>query len=468
MRPTSDCVVRIPATSAACKTGVARYAGSLAQVSQLSATTLGFSIEFGAGRTPFRLRRAQRAARADEHLPGAAGAGGPADRVLGPVRQLLPERSAPAVAAAGRRHRHRAVPVDARCAGRIRIPAAGAPGVRRDPRRGPGGARPPGPDCRRPPAVQLPHLRGGARERPSAQGLRDRARGTGMAQRRRRRRLPVRPGADGGRGAALAGRLRRGGGDRRRPGHRPRRGAGAGRGRGAAGAGRPRRSGGGSGRRGARAGRRVRRRTRGPGNLDRRRAAGGPGAGRVRPRGRADQQRGRHHLGQAVPALHARAGRGGNPPLAVSHHVVLPRGIARHDRARTGRDRQRIVGGHARHLPGAVFGSQGRRQCPDGQPGDGTCARRHPRQRRGHGGHRGAAAPHPAQQPAAQQRRAGVVPGHRGPDRGQQPDAPLRHHRRAGERDPVPGLGGRVVHHRHRAAGGGRRPRLMTDLKGFP
>ncbi|MET0321158.1 MAG: benzoate 1,2-dioxygenase electron transfer component BenC [Duganella sp.] len=48
MRPTSDCVVRIPATSAACKTGVARYAGSLAQVSQLSATTLGFSIEVGA------------------------------------------------------------------------------------------------------------------------------------------------------------------------------------------------------------------------------------------------------------------------------------------------------------------------------------------------------------------------------------------------------------------------------------
>ncbi len=49
MKPTSDCVVRIPATSAACKTGVARYDGSLAQVRQLSATTLGFSIELAAG-----------------------------------------------------------------------------------------------------------------------------------------------------------------------------------------------------------------------------------------------------------------------------------------------------------------------------------------------------------------------------------------------------------------------------------
>jgi benzoate/toluate 1,2-dioxygenase reductase subunit len=49
MKPTSDCVVRIPATSAACKTGVARYTGSLAQVLQLSGTTLGFSIELEQG-----------------------------------------------------------------------------------------------------------------------------------------------------------------------------------------------------------------------------------------------------------------------------------------------------------------------------------------------------------------------------------------------------------------------------------
>ena len=45
MKPTSDCVVRIPATSAACKTGVARYTGNLAAVRQLSSTTLGFAID---------------------------------------------------------------------------------------------------------------------------------------------------------------------------------------------------------------------------------------------------------------------------------------------------------------------------------------------------------------------------------------------------------------------------------------
>ena len=49
MRPTSDCVVRIPATSTACKTGVARYQGSLAGVRRLSDTTLGFSIELEQG-----------------------------------------------------------------------------------------------------------------------------------------------------------------------------------------------------------------------------------------------------------------------------------------------------------------------------------------------------------------------------------------------------------------------------------
>ena len=45
MRPTSDCVVKIPATAASCKTGVARHAGSVATVRQLSPTTIGFSIE---------------------------------------------------------------------------------------------------------------------------------------------------------------------------------------------------------------------------------------------------------------------------------------------------------------------------------------------------------------------------------------------------------------------------------------
>jgi benzoate/toluate 1,2-dioxygenase reductase subunit len=49
MKPTSDCVVKIPATSAACKTGVSRYTGNLATVQQLSETTLGFAIELEQG-----------------------------------------------------------------------------------------------------------------------------------------------------------------------------------------------------------------------------------------------------------------------------------------------------------------------------------------------------------------------------------------------------------------------------------
>lgn len=49
MKPTSDCVVRIPATSAACKSGVQRYSGNLAEVRQISPTTLGFAVELEEG-----------------------------------------------------------------------------------------------------------------------------------------------------------------------------------------------------------------------------------------------------------------------------------------------------------------------------------------------------------------------------------------------------------------------------------
>ncbi|MCU6499045.1 ring-hydroxylating dioxygenase ferredoxin reductase family protein [Rugamonas sp. A1-17] len=48
MKPTSDCVVRIPATSAACKTGVGEFAGRLAAVEQLSASTIRFSVTLDA------------------------------------------------------------------------------------------------------------------------------------------------------------------------------------------------------------------------------------------------------------------------------------------------------------------------------------------------------------------------------------------------------------------------------------
>lgn len=48
MRPTSDCVVKIPATSAACKTGVGDFAGKIAAVEQLSASTIRFSVALDA------------------------------------------------------------------------------------------------------------------------------------------------------------------------------------------------------------------------------------------------------------------------------------------------------------------------------------------------------------------------------------------------------------------------------------
>jgi benzoate/toluate 1,2-dioxygenase reductase subunit len=44
MRPTSDCVVKIPATSGACKTGVADFKGTIAAVEQLSPSTIRFSV----------------------------------------------------------------------------------------------------------------------------------------------------------------------------------------------------------------------------------------------------------------------------------------------------------------------------------------------------------------------------------------------------------------------------------------
>jgi benzoate/toluate 1,2-dioxygenase reductase subunit len=44
MRPTSDCVVRIPATSAACKTGVGDYSATVAGVEQLSPSTIRFAL----------------------------------------------------------------------------------------------------------------------------------------------------------------------------------------------------------------------------------------------------------------------------------------------------------------------------------------------------------------------------------------------------------------------------------------
>ena len=44
MRPTSDCVVRIPATSSACKTGVHSVKGTIAEVTALSPSSFRFSV----------------------------------------------------------------------------------------------------------------------------------------------------------------------------------------------------------------------------------------------------------------------------------------------------------------------------------------------------------------------------------------------------------------------------------------
>jgi benzoate/toluate 1,2-dioxygenase reductase subunit len=45
MRPTSDCVVKIPATSASCKSGPATFGGKVAVVEHVSASTIAFAIE---------------------------------------------------------------------------------------------------------------------------------------------------------------------------------------------------------------------------------------------------------------------------------------------------------------------------------------------------------------------------------------------------------------------------------------
>jgi benzoate/toluate 1,2-dioxygenase reductase subunit len=47
MRPTSDCVVKIPATSQACKAGAATYQGQIASVEHISDSTIAFAIDLG-------------------------------------------------------------------------------------------------------------------------------------------------------------------------------------------------------------------------------------------------------------------------------------------------------------------------------------------------------------------------------------------------------------------------------------
>jgi benzoate/toluate 1,2-dioxygenase reductase subunit len=48
-RPRSDCVIQVPASSAVCKTGVARHEGAIASVDRLSDSTIAFSIKLDQG-----------------------------------------------------------------------------------------------------------------------------------------------------------------------------------------------------------------------------------------------------------------------------------------------------------------------------------------------------------------------------------------------------------------------------------
>lgn len=48
-RPRSDCVIQVPASSAACKTGSASLSGTIAAVEQLSPSTIGFSVDLDDG-----------------------------------------------------------------------------------------------------------------------------------------------------------------------------------------------------------------------------------------------------------------------------------------------------------------------------------------------------------------------------------------------------------------------------------
>ena len=45
MKPTSDCVVRVPASSAACKTEVGTYGGKMAKIDRDSPTTVSFTLK---------------------------------------------------------------------------------------------------------------------------------------------------------------------------------------------------------------------------------------------------------------------------------------------------------------------------------------------------------------------------------------------------------------------------------------
>ena len=193
-RAKSDLVVEIAASSAMCKTRAQAYDATIAAVERRSPTTLAFTLE-GAGPVAFlpgqyaNLRlpgSAEHRSYSFASAPGddrlaflirdipdgrmsgflrAAAPGTPVD-VHRPLGQLLPARRDAAAAVPRRRHRPRAVPVDAAPAGGEgdERPAR-PPRLRRHPRRRPRRGRDAG-GARRPhPGLQLRHR--GRRSRPA-------------------------------------------------------------------------------------------------------------------------------------------------------------------------------------------------------------------------------------------------------------------------------------------------------------
>ena len=235
MRPRTDLVLRIAASSDVCKVKAGAIRATLASVTRLSPTTLAFAlavdpadrgglpagpvcqragarhgpealllVQLRAGCRRVGLPRARHPRRADEPLPARSGTGHGA-HLQRPIRQLLPARYPAAPAVPGGRHRAGTLPVDARPHPADRGAPSHPHDLRRDHRRRPGRAGPTGCLRRRHPGLHLPRLRRRCGEHASRQGLRHPLYRAGPPPRRRRGRLSVRPAADGGCGARALG-----------------------------------------------------------------------------------------------------------------------------------------------------------------------------------------------------------------------------------------------------------------------
>jgi ferredoxin len=197
-RPRTDLVVAVAASSEACKTSRQTYLARLRSVDRLSETTMAFSLDRADAFTflPGQYVNAlvpgtdQRRSYSLSSPPSAetlsflvrnipAGVMSTylrdkavfAGRVHRPGRQLLSARNQTPAAAPGGRHRPRSVPVHAWENRRDWERAPDSPGLRRHQRRRPREHRAAGGIRDQNPWLHVLHLRGGRRQRPSAQGL---------------------------------------------------------------------------------------------------------------------------------------------------------------------------------------------------------------------------------------------------------------------------------------------------------